>query len=351
MLNKGKRINLVLGLVLGMLFLGLNSCSEDLAEVSETIYVQRDKVKMPVYLRGNIASNTIILIVHGGPGGSGWDYELGSYADKLEKEFGMAYWDQRGQGMAIGKFDDKDLSIDIMVEDLKAVILTLKEKYGQDLSVFLMGHSWGGTLGTAFMVKGTHQDLIKGWIESDGAHDIPKLNKDAIQKFKTVASGQIAAGNHTKDWTSILDWANTIDTNSISIEQGGEINTKGFEVEDYLLDDGIIAKGDEAVAKIFSSPTNLLTSLISGNSTSNTLNNEIESTSLSSQLHKINIPSLFLWGQYDFVVPLTLGRDAYSNVSSTEKELVIFEKSGHSPMTNEPDLFAETIIKFVNKHK
>jgi pimeloyl-ACP methyl ester carboxylesterase len=351
MSRKIKIARVLSALIVLTLFGALASCSEDLAEVSETIYVQRDKVKMPVYLRGNIESNTIILVVHGGPGGNGWEMQYGNYADQIEAKFGMAYWDQRGQGMAFGKFGDSGLSIDVMVEDLKAVILAIKSKYGDDTGIFLMGHSWGGTLGTAFMVKDDYQSMLKGWIEVDGAHDIPKLNKDAVSMFKVVASSQIGLNNHVSDWTGILNWANSIDTSNISHDQGGEINSNGGKVEEYLIEDGIITEGEATGIAAFSSPINLLTSFITGNSTSDKLNDEVESTSLSGQLSKITIPSLFLWGKYDFIVPLTLGRDAFNKVSSTEKEIVIFEKSGHSPMDNEPDLFADALINFVEKHK
>ena len=126
-------------LLLVLLFVvGFSSCSEDLADVSETIYVQVDKVKMPVYIRGNVKSKTLILIVHGGPGGSGWEYKSGEYAVLLEAKYGMAYWDQRGQGMAQGKFGDDDLTIDIMTNDLKAVILSLKHKYGVPCIIKIM---------------------------------------------------------------------------------------------------------------------------------------------------------------------------------------------------------------------
>ena len=85
--------------------------------------------------------------------------------------------------------------------------------------------------------------------------------------------------------------------------------------------------------------------------TANTINGETEKASMTADLNKITIPSLFLWGKYDFVVPPSLGEMAFNNVSSTKKEVVIFEKSGHSPMDSEPDLFAEKVIQFVELHK
>ena len=72
---------------------------------------------------------------------------------------------------------------------------------------------------------------------------------------------------------------------------------------------------------------------------------------MTDRLNEVEIPSLFLWGKYDFVVPPALGEDAYNLVNTTEKELVIFERSGHSPMFDEPVLFTEKVKGFVELYK
>ena len=43
--------------------------------------------------------------------------------------------------------------------------------------------------------------------------------------------------------------------------------------------------------------------------------------------------------------------EAFNNVGSNQKELVIFEKSGHAPSATEPEKFATTVIGFINKYK
>lgn len=329
----------------------LASCQKsDLGDLQETIYVKHLGADMPVYVRGNGASKCFVILVHGGPGGNGLEYSIGKSQELLEEEMAFAYWDQRGQGMAQGHYSTDDLTVKQMADDLRAVVLTMKEHYGDDSKIFILGHSWGGTLGTKFMIDPNNQALVAGWIEADGAHDIPKLNIDGIKLFRKVAAEQLAENNSTTQWTDILDWANGVDTLAISVEQGGEINEKAYEAEELLLNDGILASGDDSYAPLLS-PTNLLTSTITGNITSGLLDPEVESTSLTDSLFKITVPSLFLWGKYDFVVAPQLGIDAYNKVSSTDKELVIFQESGHSPMVNEPDLFAQEIIEFVERNK
>jgi len=326
--------------------------NQDSGNIHETIYVRNGGADMPVYVHGNLASNVIVLIIHGGPGGTGLEYRSGKYAEDLEKNYALAYWDQRGQGMSHGHYDASDVTIETMVEDMNAVVKTLKAKYGEDKSIFILGHSWGGTLSAKYMTTSDYQHNVKGWIEVDGAHDIPKLNKDAIAMFKSIGAQQVAQGNSVNSWNEILDWANAIDVNNITIAQGGEINSNGGKVERWLLQDGVLQQGEQGgiQASLLGGPTNPIISPISGNNTANHLN-EIELLSLTNQLNKVSIPTLILWGKYDFIVPPTLGQDTYDNISSTSKKLVIFEKSGHSPMDNEWQLFNQEVKAFVDAHK
>jgi len=249
--------------------------------------------------------------------------------------------------MTQGHGNSNDLYINKMAEDLYHLVLTLKHKYGKDTKCFILGHSWGGMLGTAFMINEKYQNSVDGWIESDGAHDIPLLNKFAVQLFIETANEQIDLGNSTEKWSEIKTWAEAIDTTNITDEISGEINSKGHEVETNLQSDGVLQEGEFGPYYIIN-PLNALTSKWAGNFAAYYLNEEVEQTSLTNQLYKIELPCLFLYGKYDFVTPYQLGISALSKVSSENKKLVIFEKSGHSPMNNEADLFVSEIVNFID---
>lgn len=346
--------NIILLLWTVSTFLVFSSCEREYVVNDgdfETIYVRNQGADMPVYLRGNTASNVVVLIVHGGPGGTGLEYRAGLYAESLEADYLMAYWDQRGQGMSQGHYSPEDVTIETLTDDMVAVVKTLQAKY-PNASLFALGHSWGGTLGTHFMISGDNQYLLKGWIEANGAHDIPKLNRDVIPMFIAEANTQIGLGNHVSDWQGILEWASAIDTNQISLEQGGEINDYAGQVEDWLLEDGILANPEDGgyYDSPLSGPTNPLISNISGNRTSDLLT-PVEYLSMTQDLYKIQIPTLLLWGKYDFVVSPTLGYDALNLIGSSQKSLVIFDQSGHSPMDNEWEKFANEVKVFIEAHK
>ena len=76
-----------------------------------------------------------------------------------------------------------------------------------------------------------------------------------------------------------------------------------------------------------------------------------ENINYTDRLSEITIPSLVLWGKHDMVVPIRFAQEAYDNLGSNEKKIVFFEKSGHSPMATEPDLFADEVIEFINQNK
>lgn len=102
------------------------SCeSTELDFFEQTIYVENSGALMPAYIRGNAASNVFILLLHGGPGGSGLAYSNGIYAKKLEEKYAMVYLDQRGQGMSQGKYDASDLTVNGLAADVFAVVKTL----------------------------------------------------------------------------------------------------------------------------------------------------------------------------------------------------------------------------------
>ena len=335
----------------------LISCEkEDLSTLSDSFYVRHSGADMPVHIYGNATEKIFIILLHGGPGNNALDFRTSESAEKLEEHYAVVYWQQRGQGSSEGKFNSEDVTIDMMAEDLQAVIQVLKYKYGENCSFFLLGHSWGGELGTAFLIKNDYQNQISGWIEVDGAHDIPKINTEAVKMFIAVGNEQINLNNSKDKWQKIVEYAEQIDTTNIDIQTGRDLNRKAHSVEKYLLHDNIIQKPNgKTMRKLgIMYHEDFLTGIISVTYTyinNEIFYNEIETTSFTDKLHQITIPCLFLWGKYDFIVPSQLGVDAYNLVNTDEKELVIFDRSGHFPMENQADEFVAAVSGFVEKHK
>jgi proline iminopeptidase len=102
---------------------------------------------------GPVDSNLIICI-HGGPGA---DYRYMLNAKELAQYgYRVVFYDQRGTGLsqrfpgsAYGKSADE--AIQLFFDDLSGVIAHYKKRPAQ--KVFILGHSWGGILGAAYVEK------------------------------------------------------------------------------------------------------------------------------------------------------------------------------------------------------
>ncbi|MCL5127794.1 alpha/beta fold hydrolase [Algibacter sp. L4_22] len=344
--NYSKIVLLVVALV--MIF----SCSKDqnINNLDETIFVRHKDADMPAYIHGNASEKIFLIILHGGPGGNGLGYRANTIKSDIEKECAVVYFDQRGSGMAQGSYSKNGISIDIMAQDVLALVKVIKHKYGSDAKFFLMGHSWGGTLGPATLLK--DQSDFLGWIDVDGAHNPKGLYFEYISNFRIVATEQIEADNSVEFWQNALDIANNANQTAYNSDDASKLNSKAHNAETKFENDGLNNESQDDSDK-FIFKYNILTMLWTGSNTQSILADQglWETVDYTNQLQEITIPSLVLWGKNDMVVPIKFAQDAYDNLGSSSKKLVIFENSGHSPMLNEPDLFAEEVIQFINTNK
>jgi len=139
-----------------LLLLSFFSCSKEetnLSDLNETFFVRHKNADMPVHVHGNGSQKVFLIILHGGPGGNGLGYRVNTIRTEIEKNNAVVYFDQRGSGSSQGNYSEEDVSVDLMAEDVLALVKVIKDKYGDDSKLFLMGHSWGGFLGPAVLFK------------------------------------------------------------------------------------------------------------------------------------------------------------------------------------------------------
>lgn len=331
--------------------LSLFSCSKDanLSNLEETLIVRHKNADMPAYIFGNGTEKIFLITLHGGPGDLGLGFRSTMFKEQIESEYAVVYFDQRGSGMSQGSYDENGINIDIMAEDVLALVQVIKKNYGDDSRFFMLGHSWGGTLGTATLLK--DQDEFLGWIELDGAHNPSGIYFEYLTTFERVADEQIALGNSIEYWESVKELVYEVDRNSYSDDDFYKLNGESFDAERELESAGFINEPNNDADLIFEYDIfaaiwniGIIQSIFIDQGL-------FESVDYTPRLSEITIPSLFLWGKYDMVVPPIYGQQAFDSIGSTIKELVIFENSGHSPLASEPDLFAETVLRFMNDNK
>jgi pimeloyl-ACP methyl ester carboxylesterase len=317
--------------------------------LSETLYVRHQGADMPAYVHGNPKAKVFVIVLHGA-GSFGLAFRDGIFTSQLEKKYAMVYWDQRGQSMAQGHYSQPADVIDLMADDVVALVAVLKHKYGEDIDLFLMGHSWGGLLGTTVLLKENQQSLFKGWIGVDAAHDIPFGGRARRSLYLDMAEEQIAAGNFVEEWEAFRE--EIIPLDSTSEEDYQVILRKGLVAHELLLAADAVNRGgsNEKVRRtVFeNNPVTWQVSAFFNQPIQEAIDREY---SLSEQLGRITIPTLLLWGKYDFSVPPVLGYDALRRLGSTDKKLVIFNRSVHHPQDTEPEKFGQEVVDFIDRIK
>jgi len=90
-------------------------------------------------------ASPVVIVVHGGPGA---DYRYLLNLQELSDEYYVVFYDQRGTGLS-PRVERSELTLDSSIDDLDRIV----EHYGDGQPVNLVGHSWGGTLVTAYVAR------------------------------------------------------------------------------------------------------------------------------------------------------------------------------------------------------
>lgn len=100
-------------------------------------------------------SDKMLVILHGGPGS---DYRhLLNCKEFANHGYYVVFYDQRGSGLS-ERHGKNSYSIQVMIDDVDAVIAHYRTSPTQ--KIFLLGHSWGAMLATAYINQ--HPGSIRG---------------------------------------------------------------------------------------------------------------------------------------------------------------------------------------------
>ena len=331
------------------------ACQKETITISENasdaFYVENAGASMRVLVQGNTASKTFILIIHGGPGVSSYFYDTKYIGKNLGDKCAMAYWDQRNAGASQGTSNGASLHLDQMVDDLKKVIEVLRYRYGKDISLFLLGHSFGGLITAGFITKPGYQDMIKGVINVDGSHNYPLNDTLTRQMLLTEGHYQISHNINVDEWQPIISYC-TSHKGNFSLEESQQLEKFSTDAENYIDSVNHISILTE-VTKYAIPDKYPLTAILSNllYSEDSDFNKELAVSNFSSSLNIVTIPVLILWGKYDFTCPLALGKDFYNNINSTDKSIVISPQSGHNMILQDKKFFCNEVSAFVLKYR
>jgi proline iminopeptidase len=262
---------------------------------------------------------TTILLLHGGPGAP--SYYLNSLTP-LSNKFNVVFFDQLGCGKSPAEIDTKKINIDYFVSQVDLVINSVKKD-----KVVLYGQSWGALLALEYYNK--FPDKVEKLILSSPLISTKKWIDDANKLIKTLPS-----------------LMQEIIRKSIETQN---FNTTDYQnVVNHFYENFVARKlpWSEDISRTFAEFGSEIYNYMWGpcEFISNGYLQKYDRTDL---LEIINIPTLFICGEYDEILPETI-----SHYNSLVKNSVLSINSGsaHLTMQDNPESDIQAILNFLENY-
>lgn len=348
------KINFIITILLSSIV--FTSCNEEDFLISpstdELFHLKNEEYLIPIRVRGNTTSGKIILFVQGGPGSNTLDFaeiDYPGWKKTLEKEYAIAYYDQRGTGNRQGNFKLEQISVKTYVDDLHQIASFLSTAYNAE--IIMMGHSFGGQLTYRYMLAHPTDGIPNKYISVNGSgtSDGDTLRWEFRREFlQNTAALEISKDKNVEEWEGVLSWLSTrpkIETVADKIQWNHYIDQLVYK---YYSEKSLSFKNYFNV--LFSSPYNPITAFLNDGSIDDIrwkLIMDMASFNLTDKLSGIDQDILLITGRYDDVCPPEEMNYVFNNITSSSKKIEIIENAGHESFNHQPEEFMNLIINYI----
>lgn len=259
-----------------------------------------------------------LLLLHGGPGGTSCGFSL---LETLGEERPIVRYDQLGSGRS-GRPDDMTLwEVDRFVEELHI----LRQTLGLE-QMHLLGHSWGGALAAAYVIeKGT--EGISSVILSS-----PLLSTQLWIEDANYLRRQLPAD--VQQTLSEHEEAGTIDSEEYQAATGIFYERHIFAGERTTRPDNCTGSARNSVIyEHMWGPTEFY-------ATGNLLDFDV-----TARLHEIDVPVLFMAGEFDEARPERL---AEFQALVPGSRLEIIADAAHASLSKKPQQYRQILQDFLD---
>ncbi len=314
--------------------------------ISEIQYLEINQTRQYVLIRGKDKSNPVLLFLHGGPGASETAL-LRKFNSDLENYFTVVYWDQRAAGKSFNKEIPKEaIQVEHYIRDVDTLVAYLQNRF-QVEKIFLVGHSWGSRLGLYAVQRhpenfmayvGIGQELVsyEGELLSYQytlARAREVNHQKAIRELEEM--GEPQSGDYTKMYKTGF-WG-LVRQKYWLLKLGGEFYDKTSYTQWILA---IWLSREYAFFDLFKYAKG--SSFSAGNII---YDPDFNNINFFEQIPEVKIPVFFISGAQDYNTPWTLVQKYCDHIQAPYKEFIRFDKSGHSPVFEEPEKFNREILR------
>jgi proline iminopeptidase len=308
--------------------------------VAELTTVELGGHAQSLMIRGVRDDAPVLLWLAGGPGGS----DIGAMrrsGQRLEASFVVVTWDQRGTGRSYGALDPAEtLSFEQAVADTLELTAHLRERFGQE-RIYLAGNSWGtlpGVVAVQQRPEWFHAYVGAGQMVSMRATD-ELFYEDTLAHAREqgdAALEETLVELGPPPYDDFLDYYAGV--------FGGEQRWN-----DYARIPGSVARS-EMPGTLLVSEYDLVAKVRTAAATLDTLGvlyAKVEDVDLRDAAPRLEVPVVLVQGRHEARGRSELADAWFAQLEAPSKELVVFERSGHRPMFEEPDRFFEVLTEQV----
>ncbi|GAA1750926.1 alpha/beta hydrolase [Kocuria aegyptia] len=300
--------------------------------ISQKLSVSINGVQQGMVIRGNDATNPVLLWVHGGPGMP--DYPLTQqYPTDLEDLFTIVWWDQRGAALSYDSDIPPDtMTIEQFIDDTHEMSDYLRERFHQD-QIYILGHSWGSFialqaaarsperykayLGMAQMVyqleseKIAYDYMLAAYRERGDTDMVRQLEASPVTMTRGTPEGYLKVRDTAMHQLGI---GTTHDMKSVITG----VFLASWQFRGYTMQEKVNLWRGRAFSRSFG------------------LWDQVIRIDLRQTVPALEIPVYFLEGKYDYTCVTSLARDYFEQLQAPVKGFYVFDNSAHSPILEEP---------------
>ncbi|MBW7883920.1 MAG: alpha/beta fold hydrolase [Caldilineaceae bacterium] len=294
-----------------------------------------------ITVRGKDVNKPVLLFLAGGPGGSELAWTR-SYLAGLEDHFVVVNWEQPGAGKSYYATDFTDLTVARYLADAHALAEALRARFHQD-KLYVLGESWGSILGIKLVQAFPdlfHAFISSGQMVNTVENDVMgyELARRAAEEQGDTRTAATIRGNGPPPYfgdgafmkyATYLTFLNSYMAARAPGEGHGYNQLVGvFTGSEYGLLDKV----------------NWVRGLIDGFSA---VYPQLVDLDFTTQAARLQVPVYFVVGRHDVNAMASLVERYFEILEAPHKELIWFEKSGHTPLYEERNRFVEVMANQV----
>jgi len=303
-------------------------------------------VKQWILIRGEDASNPILLFLHGGPGTPVMPVAH-YFGHRLEQRFVVVHWDQRGSGKSYSPaIPEQSLTIEQLLSDTLELVELLRARFGAE-RVYVIGHSWGTVLGV--MAVQRHPELFYAYVgmgqvtdEHRSEHIGLNYVRDRARELGNQQALRELAGleppylDNPKNAALQRKWLSTF---------GGNFH-EGQSLP--LLSDLDRRWVWSALRSPEYSWLDLIRHQLGYGRVRWALFHQFKQVNFMRTAARLDVPVYFFMGRHDHNKHPELVNEYYEMLEAPcGKHMIWFDRSAHSPCMEEPEEFADAMISRV----